>query len=319
MYTNAGSQWLQGVRQYLPVTMKRALQQVSDQILCAATELRFGTERAAEILCGNRRIALTAQTPPDAPQPLRLTPQDCCYFFNMITAYSPYAYAGMLQDGFITLPNGCRVGIAGVRLNQGAMDAQACRGSSFSVRIARDVPGAAQCAFPALMAGGQLHNALVISPPGYGKTTFLRDAARRLDSQYGLRVCIIDERMEIAGFYDQRAQFDLGSHTDVVSGCPKTEGMMKAVRALNPQVIITDEIGSAADAQALREVSRCGVGILASAHGMSWKDILRRPNIAGIVDDGIFEMYFVLPPPWDMVKSVRSGLAVGAQERAGIA
>ena len=106
-----------------------------------------------------------------------------------------------------------------------------------------------------------VRNTLIISPPKCGKTTMLRDLARNL-SNAGFRIGICDERSEIAGCYDGKTSYDLGPRTDVLDGCPKADGILMLIRAMSPDVVMTDEIGKPEDAAAIRSALSAGVKII---------------------------------------------------------
>ncbi|MCL1963998.1 MAG: stage III sporulation protein AA, partial [Firmicutes bacterium] len=140
---------------------------------------------------------------------------------------------------------------------------------------------------PWLLIGGQPVSALIVSPPGLGKTTMLRDAGRAL-SLRGHAVAMVDERSELAACVGGVPTLDLGPNTDVLDGCPKAEGMRLVLRAMAPRVIVTDEIGHAGDAEAVLDAARCGVAVLASAHGRDYHDLEVRPMLSALLGARVF-------------------------------
>lgn len=57
------------------------------------------------------------------------------------------------------------------------------------------------------------------------------------------KVCVVDERSEIAACVDGIPQNHLGERTDVIDCCPKAEGMLMVIRAMSPDIVAVDEIG----------------------------------------------------------------------------
>lgn len=200
------------------------------------------------------------------------------------TRSSLHAAEAELRNGFLAAPGGVRVGVCGVGV-AGPEGVRGLRGvSSVAVRVPREVRGCADGIWGALTEGG-FRSLLIVSPPGAGKTTLLREIVRRL-SDDGLRVCVSDERGELAG--TAGAGFDVGPHTDVLSGVPKAEAAKMLLRAMNPQVIAMDEIGDETEAEALLRAVGCGVEILATAHGECAADAARRPGCRELLRSGAF-------------------------------
>ena len=193
-------------------------------------------------------------------------------------SYSLYAFENELRQGFLTVQGGHRIGFAGkVILNtDGSVRNFSCI-RFLNVRISHEILGMADPVLPYLFQQGELWNTLIISPPGCGKTTLLRDLIRQVsdgtDTRQGQQVSVVDERSEIAGSYQGIPQNQVGIRTDVLDACPKTEGMMLLVRSMTPQVIAVDEIGSKEDLAALQRIAVCGTGVLATMHGYSLKDV----------------------------------------------
>lgn len=105
---------------------------------------------------------------------------------------------------------------------------------------------------------------------------------------------VVDERSEIAGSCCGVPQNDIGMRTDVLDGCPKTQGMMMLLRSMSPQVIAIDELGGEEDIKALWMAACCGVGILATAHGESIADVEDRFGWKESAREGLFDLFLLL-------------------------
>ncbi len=191
---------------------------------------------------------------------------------------SLYAREEELRQGYFTMGGGVRVGVCGsISARNGAVQAISAV-SSLCVRIPRQVLGCGEALWR-----GKPESLLILSPPGLGKTTIARDVAR-LASDAGFNVAVADERRELSACREGVSQFDLGCRTDVMDNCPKHIAIPMLLRACAPELIVVDEIGSPADAAALREASRCGVQLLATAHASSIEAAsLRFPSLMGSV------------------------------------
>lgn len=218
---------------------------------------------------------------------------------NRICHDSVYAYEDELRQGFLTIPGGHRIGIAGQAvLNDNGSIRTIKHISAMNIRIAHEIRGAADCAMQHLYDKGQLCNTLILSPPGCGKTTLLRDMIRQISDgdklHKGMTVGVVDERSEIAGCFMGVPQNDLGIRTDVLDGCPKVHGMMMLIRAMAPQVVAIDEIGGVEDVNALRKVSACGCRLLATIHGYDMEDIKSKAYMRTLLEERFFGRFIVL-------------------------
>ena len=201
------------------------------------------------------------------------------------TRSSFHAAQSGLSRGYITAPGGVRVGVCGTAVMSGT-DTTGLRAiSSLSLRIPRAVIGCADGIWKEITAGG-FSSLLILAPPGGGKTTLLREIVRRL-SESGYVVSVADERGEIGG----NGGFDLGPHTDVLTGAPKALAAGMLLRAMNPAVIAMDEITDPEDAQALLRAVGCGVCLLATVHAAEIEDVRRRPNGRMLLEAGAFCRY----------------------------
>ena len=81
-----------------------------------------------------------------------------------------------------------------------------------------------------------------------------------------------------------------------LEGERKGPGMMRALRTLAPQLLITDEIGTQEELQQVVEARNCGVSVLASAHAASLAELLHRPGFAAAVRIG-FDALLQLKDP----------------------
>ena len=215
-----------------------------------------------------------------------------------ISKYSIYACEEELRQGFVTISGGHRVGFAGqIRLEQ----QRVCTLANIrflNIRVARQQTGCAGSMISWLYQGEEVQNTLLISLPGVGKTTFLRDCIRLISNGYqgrkGKKVCIVDERSEIAACNRGIPQNDVGIRTDVLDCCPKVQGMGMAVRSLSPEVLAVEEIGSVQDAQAMEQVMLSGCRILGTLHGDCIFQAVKKQGIRRMYEQRLFERYILL-------------------------
>ena len=225
-----------------------------------------------------------------------------------VSGYSLYAFADEMKQGFLTVPGGHRVGLAGRIVTDGAQIACIRHISFINIRLSHQVKGCADAVMGYLVENGKLLNTLILSPPGCGKTTLLRDVIRQIsdgtETLAGQTVGVVDERSELAGSYLGIPQNDVGSRTDVLDCCPKRQGMMMLLRAMSPQVIAVDEIGGSEDLRALQQVQSCGCRLLATMHGDSFADVKQRLTESGASVRALFQRFVMLGSPAGSVRVV---------------
>ena len=205
-----------------------------------------------------------------------------------------YARAEEQRQGFVTLRGGHRMGLCGRVVAQGQTVRALREISSLCIRVAGQWRGAADGLIPHLIdEEGRVRSALILGIPGSGKTTILRDACRNL-SEAGVHMCVVDERSEIAAMCAGVAQLDVGPNTDVLDGCSKEYGMRWMLRAMSPEVLVTDELGGALDVQAVQDAARSGVSVLATLHGRDLETALSRGLMYQLARERLFERYILL-------------------------
>lgn len=224
-----------------------------------------------------------------------VTRMDMKEMMDYMSGYSLYAFEDEISKGYLTIPGGHRVGVAGqVVVEEGKV--KYIQNITFAnIRISHEKIGCADVILPYLLEENNVRNTLIISPPRCGKTTILRDLARKISGEtLRKNVVIVDERSEIAGCYRGEPQKEVGPRTDVLDRCPKAVGMMMAVRSLSPEVLIVDEIGGRQDILALQEVLKCGCSVIATAHGEQWESWMKRPDMQELFQKKFFERYILL-------------------------
>lgn len=199
-----------------------------------------------------------------------------------VSKSSLYSVKEEIRNGYITIDGGHRVGLAGTAVTENGSVEFLKDISAMNIRIAGEVIGAAEAVIDKLVKGGIVKSTLIISPPGAGKTTMLRDITRRL-SYMGYNVAIADERCELAAMHDGLSSFDLGNSTSVLDNCPKSIAMLMLLRSMSPEVIVTDEIGTNEDAEAIRSIINSGTSVVASVHGRNAAQAMRRRGISEIL------------------------------------
>lgn len=295
--------WLQ----LFPERVRALLKCLPLPLLGMVEEIRVREGRPLEINYSGKYHFLRANgsltlRPEEAYKPDR---EDSHRLLDLISNHSLYTMEEELRKGFITIPGGHRIGLAGRTVLSGGGVEHLRDITGFNVRIAREVQGVANRVLPYLLDKGRerIMHTLILSPPQHGKTTLLRDIARQIsmgeqgkreESRPGMKVGIVDERSEIAGCRRGVPAFDVGPRTDILDGCPKAEGMMMMIRSLSPEVIIADEIGRPEDAEAVTEALHAGISIVASAHGKEVNELARRPGLGGLLEQMMFERYVIL-------------------------
>lgn len=256
------------------------------RLYARAEEIRLRAGRKVSVLLAEGELVTGEKT---------ITAEDLGGVIEVATGASAYSVRDSVKAGYITAKGGYRIGLCGSAVVKNG-EADGFRElSSLAIRIPREITGIAGSVMGELTKDGQFSSTLIISPPGGGKTTFLRDMVRILsdgDGELGLsgkRVSLADERGEIACLYKGVPGRNVGIHTDVLDGCPKAQAVMILLRAMNPQIIAIDEITAPEDALAIQQAANCGVSLVATAHAENLDDLKKRSLYMQILESGIFK------------------------------
>ena len=188
--------------------------------------------------------------------------EDIEKILSYATKSSLYAYDTSMVDGFITFDGGIRIGISGEGVIKRGSLCALKNISSLCIRIPHYIQ-INDRRIDAILKN--FKNTLIISKPGYGKTTLLRYMVKRL-SDDGYNVLVLDERGELSGVSDGKPTIDLGECSDLAVGIPKVTAYASQVRSMRPDVIATDEIFGEKEVDCIADCVRCGVKILATLH-----------------------------------------------------
>ena len=211
MELSSGSEEFLRAARLLPPGLRCEMLALPEAVQDGAEELRLRAGRAPSLVIGGDEL-------PVLPEHI-VSNAELQTVLEIATRASVHTYADNIRAGFVTAAGGVRVGLCGTVTTEDGRISALRRLSSVCVRIPREKRGCADGIFPALTDGGFL-STLLISPPGGGKTTLLRELVRRL-SDGGARVALADERGEVAGSFEGVPGFDVGARTDVLTGAPK--------------------------------------------------------------------------------------------------
>ena len=258
-----------------------------------AQEIRLRVNQPVSICCTNG-IYFLKQTGRIACYPdqmgMMVQKSDLEESFRNICSYSIYSHQNEIRNGYITLAGGHRVGISGTAVCQSGQVSGVRDISSVNLRIAREIPGAADEIINHLKDEIS-QGLLIVGAPASGKTTILRDIIRQLSN--GARgevkkVVAIDERGELAGTWRGEAQNNMGACCDILDGYPKAEGILQAIRSLSPEFIVCDELGGLEDTTAVEQGLNAGVAMVSSIHAGSIEQLMRREQAVRLLKTGAF-------------------------------
>ncbi len=272
----------------LPKTIRSKLEQIDKVHLLE--ELRIKVNKPIFIHIGSKEEAWDYVA----------TAEDIKYIMQRVSNYSIYAFEDEIRQGYITIKGGHRVGLCGICVIENNSIKTIKDISSINIRVCKEVIGCADKVMPYIINNNIVYNTIIISPPKCGKTTLLRDIARQISKGdkdrnfHGRNVSVIDERSEIAGSFKGVPQMDLGMRSDVLDNCPKSQGIMMAIRSMSPDVIVCDEIGTQQDMESILMALNSGINLITTIHGFGIEDLYKRLVFKDIVENYVFTRGIVL-------------------------
>lgn len=192
--------------------------------------------------------------------------------------YSVYAVENQLRRGFVTGREGERIGVAGTFVYDGAGVLSVHSVTSLCIRIPHSIAGCADAIYEKCFSQG-ICSVLILAPPGEGKTTILRELSRLISVYTKQNILVSDERGELSAG-------DLGDTSDVVRFADKLTVFTAGIRAMRPDVIVTDEL-LPEDYLAVKRAKESGIQVLASAHLRRYEDVPEKLFGRYVILDGL--------------------------------
>ncbi len=266
------------LRAYLPAEWVDALERLPPAVGDRVQEMRIRADSPVY-------LSLPAENRPLGNPPLWCSSAQLEECFLRFCRYAVYAHEWELSQGYLAVPGGIRVGVAGTAIMDGQRVRTVGDVTSLCVRIPRKVAGCSASLQRLIVSSGYPHSTLLVGSPSSGKTTLLRDLAVELAKT--LRVAVVDERGELSG-----AGHLFGC--DVLVGYPKAVGLHQAVRCLAPDVVLFDELGTPEEVQAVTACAHAGVAVIATLHGYSPADVVHRPLTTLLLRHRVFPRWVFL-------------------------
>ncbi len=294
-----------GVLPYLPkaIQKKVAHAALDDWLEIEEIRIRAGAPLTLGILGESCFLTPAGGITNHEEDAYHVSPQEVQSTYAAICENSIYAHMDEIRQGFLTLKGGHRVGICGKTVTEEGKIKTFREVSSLNFRVAHEILGAADDIIDGIVHGSRVDSVLIISPPQMGKTTLIRDVMRQVSNR-GFKTGVADDRGELAALYQGMPQNDIGAQTDVIDNAPKAEAILMLLRTMSPKVIISDEIACEEDVAAIRLAHGTGVSIIATTHGSNLDEVMRRPVLRPLFEDGVFQKAIFMRRDFSTMDSV---------------
>ncbi len=276
-------------------------------LLCSLDEKTRSEIWEIRLRCNKPLVVTCAGVPHFLYSPARLSPilssgavsvgkKELNDIFLRLCSFSVHSHTQSLTEGYITIDGGHRAGVFGTAVHENGRIVAVRDISCINIRIAHEIIGAADEIYCRVF-GDSLPSVLIAGAPSSGKTTLLRDLSRQLSGKSRgrfLRTVICDERNEIAAVRNSVALSDIGENCDVLTGYPKAQGILLALRSLSPQIIICDEVGAEEEISAMENGFNSGVSFVVSIHASTRNELVAKPQLRRLLTSGIFKKVVLL-------------------------
>lgn len=277
------------IAEYLPKGLMEAFLSVRQSERQEVSELRLNSGRPAAMVYPDKVMYLTRGSLTANPRNTSVVivmPTDISATVDSLSHYSIHSCTRQFAEGVFVLRHGVRVGMSGSYNADGIITDI----TGLNFRISRNVNGCADEVYNLLRKtnGG----VIICGGVNSGKTTILRDLCRQTGDHF--KTVLVDERNEIACTNGGIIENDVGTLTNVLTGCSRSKGIVSAVRTLSPEFIFCDEISTDRDTSAILGSMGCGVRFCATIHGGSFDEMMDRPIMKKLAEQGVFGYAVIL-------------------------
>ncbi len=292
---------MERIYRYLPESVLKVIMKTKSEVKKEVCEVRLRADAPLSFSTYSRNLLVTPEgrITSKVKDAFVCSSRDVIQAVNRFCEGSVYRYMSTINSGYIVTSDGVRVGVSGEGIYEKNKIASVSSFSSLNIRLSRNIEGVGD-KISRYITQNKGASVLVVSPPGYGKTTVIRSAAKALsEGKFSdpLRVALIDERGEIL-------PNGANGLLDRFCGYSKPDGIEIAVRLFSPEYIICDEIGLADDTRAILSVQNSGVPFIATAHAKNLSEALLRPNISELIKARVFDTFVRLEKGREGVETV---------------